>query len=41
MQIVGFDRDVPVVVELVIVGAAEPLQVVVTPLAAIDGVGDG
>jgi hypothetical protein len=34
MQVVGFDRNVPVLVELVIVGAAEPLQVVVTPLAA-------
>lgn len=38
--VVGFHRDVPLVVELVTVGQAVPLQVVVSPLAAIDSVGD-
>ena len=40
MLVVGFDRDVPLIVELVIVGAAVPLQVVVTILAGVDGIGD-
>ena len=40
VQVVGFERDVPLVVELVIVRQAVPLQVVVAPLAAIDAVGD-
>ena len=37
---VTFRRDMPVVVEDVIVGEAVPLQVVVSPLAAIDAVGN-
>src|SRR5262249_50798271 len=35
MNVPGLKGDVPVVVEFVIIGAANPLQVVVAPLAAI------
>src|ERR1700734_1568005 len=37
--VVGFEREVPLIVELVVVGRAVPLDIVITPLPAIDGVG--
>jgi hypothetical protein len=40
VQVVCLEREVPVVVELVIECAAEPLQIVVTPLTAVDGISD-
>ena len=39
-QIVRFERDVPLIVEDMIVGQSVPLQVVVAPLPAIDRVGN-
>src|SRR6202011_3974672 len=38
MLVVGFERDVPLLVELVVGGQTVPLQVVVTPLTTIDAV---
>ncbi|KTT89808.1 hypothetical protein NS44R_14955, partial [Mammaliicoccus sciuri] len=40
VQIVGLERDMPLLVELVVRRQAVPLQVVVTPCAAVDRVGD-
>ena len=40
VKIVGLESQVPVVVELVIVGGPEPLQIIVAPSSIIDGVGN-
>ena len=36
VDVPSLESDVPVIVELVIVGAAQPIQIVVTPHAAVD-----
>src|ERR1700730_572391 len=40
MNIPGLERDVPLIVELVVVDPAEPLQIVVTPDTAVDRICD-
>ena len=38
--VVGLERDVPLIVELVIIGQPVPLEIVVAPGAVVDAVGD-
>ena len=38
IHVIGFNRDVPLVVELMVIGAAQPLQIVVTPVAVVHAV---
>ena len=40
VDVPGLEGDVPVIVELVIVGAAQPLKVIITPYAIFDRIGD-
>jgi hypothetical protein len=36
VDVPGLESDVPVIVELVIIGAAKPLQIIVVPYAVVD-----